>query len=141
MKLRSLYYVLIVLVALFGVSVANAGEAVCQADSKQVAEPLISNGFFEVINATTIQFEVGVDWEVVKTKDDREIIRYGIDGKDGMVVAGGIECRCNYPDVCPDDTCATSTTGGNAKCRGGCYREDGTVCNSCSFQPVIVGEQ
>lgn len=115
----------------------------CEAAQKaSLAERLESSEFYEVISVDEIQVREGVEYESVQSYsangEEDLVIRFGFNLGDELnrLVADTIECRCFIPSVCPEDTCAVSTTGGNAKCRGGCYREDGTACVSCQFYPA-----
>ncbi len=120
---------------LLGSAPLSAQSTQCEETSASRTQKLESNAYFEVLSANEVQFRDGVDFELVQNADGVSTLRYGFDLDDetSRFVAAAIECRCSSPMTCPENNCQETIVGGNAKCRGGCYKEDGTACVSCQW--------
>ncbi|MEM7584754.1 MAG: hypothetical protein AAF560_15290 [Acidobacteriota bacterium] len=123
------------------VPLAAASEQ-CEAPAEK-AEKIESNAFFEVVGANEVKFRDGVEFEIVQDADGVWSVRYGIDLKSESqrTLAGALECDCSGIGGCAGE-CTTGGAGtGGATCRGGCYRDNNTACQSCIFREVITTER
>jgi len=107
-------------------SVAQAGSSCLQL--APTTPNLESNGYFQVLAPTVLEFQPGVEFRV-----DNEVevpfVEYRATAID--VVMTKSYCRCADPTGCPDDDCHWYTSGQTAECLGGCRKANGQVCLSC----------
>lgn len=96
---------------------------------------LESNEYYTVIDPGEVAIEPGVEFEFVESSTGENMVRYGIQALDEytFTVAGALYCRCFTEGGCNGDCQVKGSGSGNATCRGGCYRDDGSACVSCRF--------
>jgi hypothetical protein len=120
------------LIAVF--AAPSVASAQCRNNPDQGKAKLKSNEFYKVVSPNQIKFRPGVYFELVKSQDGKEFLRYGkmSNGKLSSVQESSIDCVCH----CSDGDCTTTISGGNATCRGGCY-DGGDPCTSCHFDIIL----
>ena len=97
-------------------------------DSKRIVKGKETR-FYKALDSRNIRIKTGIN---IQQKGNILYLQGG-----GATAA--IACDCSGSNGCGhEESCATSHRGGNAKCRGGCYRADGTPCTSCYFKDVEI---